>query len=105
MPNPPKHLSAEARRLWRDILEEYEITDAAGLRYLLTACECLDAKRQAEAIVKHDGQTVTDRFGQPKPHPLLVTIRDNTAQMMLALKNLNLDLEPLRDAPGRPPGR
>ncbi len=44
-----------------------------------------------------------DRFVQRKPHPLLAAERDARAQMLAALKALNLDLEPLKDR-GRPPG-
>jgi glutathione S-transferase len=47
---------------------------------------------------------MADRFGQPKPHPLLATERDARAQFLAALKALNLDLEPLRDRVGRPGG-
>jgi phage terminase small subunit len=61
--------------------------------------------RAAQAAIKEEGATGLDRFGQLKPHPLLPIERDARAAMMAALKQLNLDLEPLRDGPGRPPGR
>ena len=49
-------------------------------------------------------QQQPDRFGQVKSHPLLSVERDSRAQYLAALKALNLDLEPLRDKPGRPGG-
>ena len=101
----PQHLSADARRWWRELQKEYAISDAAGLLLLQTACEAHDRMKSAAAAIARDGQTVLDRFDQAKPHPLLATERDARAAMMAALKQLNLDLEPLRDGPGRPGGR
>jgi hypothetical protein len=46
-----------------------------------------------------------DRFDVMKPHPLLAAERDARSQFLQGLKSLNLDLEPLRDRPGRPPGK
>jgi P27 family predicted phage terminase small subunit len=101
----PSHLSSDAKRWWRELMNEYAINDAAGLLLLQTAMEAHDRMKAAAAEIEKDGQTLPDRFGQPKPHPLLSTERDARAAMMAALKQLNLDLEPLRDGPGRPGGR
>jgi hypothetical protein len=46
-----------------------------------------------------------DRFGAPKPHPLLPIERDSRQAFLAGMKALNLDLEPLRDRPGRPSER
>ena len=101
----PGHLSDDAKRWWRKLIDEYGIDDPAGLLLLQTAMEAHDRMKMAAAEIAKDGQTVEDRFGQQKPHPLLATERDARSQLMLALKSLNLDLEPLRDGPGRPGGR
>lgn len=103
-PKAPPHLSADARRWWRQLIQEYGIDDPAGLLLLQTGMEAFDRMKAAQAEIARDGQTIADRFGQPKPHPLLATERDARAQLLAALKSLNLDLEPLRDGPGRPPG-
>jgi len=103
--NPPKHLSAEAKRWWRSLMDEYQIDDPGGLLLLQTGLEAFDRMRSAQDAIKQDGQTVVDRFGQPKGHPMLTVERDARAQLCSCLKSLNLDLEPLRDAPGRPSGR
>jgi P27 family predicted phage terminase small subunit len=100
----PKHLSAEAKRWWREIMREYAIDDQAGLLLLQTALEAFDRMKSAQARINTDGEAVADRFGQIKPHPLLPAERDARAQMLAALKQLNLDVEPLRDRPGRPGG-
>jgi P27 family predicted phage terminase small subunit len=104
-PRAPGHLSDEARQWWRELQKEYAIIDAAGLLLLQTGMEAHDRMKAAAADIERDGQMVADRFGQMKPHPLLATERDARAQLIAALKALNLDLEPLRDGPGRPGGR
>ena len=101
----PSHLSKAAQQWWERIQNEYDISDQAGRLLLQTALEAHDRMKQAQAAIKSDGATVKDRFGQDKGHPLLTTERDSRAQMLAALKQLNLDLEPLRDGPGRPAGR
>ena len=98
-------LSTEAKKLKKDILEEYNIDDSAGLRILDTACEAFDRMREAQRAIKRDGMSVQDRWGQLKAHPLCSVERDARAQFLAALKALNLDLEPLKTGPGRPPGR
>ena len=55
-------------------------------------------------MIKREGQSTRDRFGQPKAHPLLTVERDSRSGMLAALKAMNLDMEPLNDRPGRPGG-
>ncbi|MDD5007227.1 MAG: P27 family phage terminase small subunit [Syntrophorhabdaceae bacterium] len=98
-------LSKEAEKLRKSILSEYDISDSAGLQILNTALEAFDMMRDSQAQIKRDGLVITDRWGQSKAHPLCSVARDARAQFLQALKQLNLDLEPLRDAPGRPGGR
>lgn len=85
-------------------MDEYAIDDHGGLLLLQTACESFDRMREAQAAIKKTGAVYQDRFGQPKSNPACVVERDSRNQMMQALKALNLDLEPLRDSVGRPPG-
>jgi P27 family predicted phage terminase small subunit len=99
----PSNLSAEAKKMWREIQGEYQITDSGGLTILCTACEAFDRMRQAQKLIDTEGMVSADRFGQSKPHPAIVIERDSRGQMLAALKQLNLDLEPIRDR-GRPVG-
>ncbi len=99
---PPHHLSHEARRVWREIVAEYAIGDSGGLRILRVALEFFDRAQACRRAIEKDGMTVVDKFGQMKPHPLLPIERDSRAGFLNALKMLNLDLEPVRDRPGRP---
>lgn len=104
MNNAPGHLSDDAQEWWNTIAEEYGITDTGGRLLLQTALEAFDRMKSAAARINKDGAAVEDRFGQVKPHPLLPAERDARAQMLAAIKQLNLDLEPLKAGPGRPPG-
>lgn len=101
----PENLSEEARQWWTRLAEEYGLDDTAGLLLLQTALEAFDRMRGAQKIVLDEGARIIDRFQQIKSHPLLTVERDSRAQMIQALKALNLDVEPLKNGPGRPPGR
>jgi P27 family predicted phage terminase small subunit len=100
----PATLSRPARDQWRRYVHEYLITDAHGLFLLEQAMLAYDRVLEAQAAVKRDGMTTPGRDGQPRSHPALVVERDARAQMLMALKHLNLDLEPVKPI-GRPPGR
>jgi phage terminase small subunit len=101
----PAGLSDDARRTCRDFKKEYGITDAGGLAVLVIGLAARDRYEAAKKRIDAEGMTIVDRFGVEKPHPLLAAERDARAQWLQALKQLNLDLEPLRDRPGRPPGK
>jgi P27 family predicted phage terminase small subunit len=103
-PKAPASLSDEAKRWWRRLVREYEMDDNAGLLLLQTALEAFDRMREAQATLQAEGAVISDRFGQRKAHPATVTERDARSQMVQSLKALNLDVEPLKDGPGRPPG-
>lgn len=104
-PKPPNDLSTEAKRKWKALQTEYGIADEAGLTYLTTGCRFFDRMRGAQTLLDKEGSVITDRFGQSKPHPATVVERDAAASMIRAFRALNLDIEPLRDKPGRPSGR
>lgn len=100
----PDHLSKEAAKIYSDLACEYSIEDVAGLRILEKAGEYFDRAKSASEQIEKDGMTISDKFGQIRPHPLLAAERDARAGFLAALKALNLDLEPIKNI-GRPPGR
>jgi len=102
---PPTHLSREAKKIWSDLVAEYDIDDPAGLRILRVSLEAYDRAQAARTQIDRVGMMFKDRFGCPKPHPLLPVERDSRAAFLAGLKALNLDIEPLHDRPGRPAGR
>lgn len=101
LPKPPENLSKTAKEWWKKLVGEYAIDDQYGLMLLQTALEAHDRMNEAAAILNKEGLTVMDRYGQHKQHPAAAIERDQRAQMLAALKQLNLDIEPLGKA-GRP---
>lgn len=101
----PKDLTPGARKIFKEIAEEYGIDDPAGMRILYAGCMAWERAVKAREQIDADGMMIEDRWKQRKPHPLLAAERDARAQFLAAMKALNLDLEPLRDGPGRPGGR
>ena len=102
-PAPPKALSAAAKGWWKTLTNDYMIegNDSAGL-LLETALRAFDRMTQAQALIGEHGMVTFDRNGQLRPNPACVIERDSRAAMLMALKSLNLDLEPLHTRPGRP---
>ncbi len=100
----PSHLKKEGAALWRELTSEYGIADAAGLALATTAAECLDRVRAAQAAIAKHGEIVIDRYGAPKLNPACGLEKDARNGLLSAFKALNLDIEPLRDGPGRPAG-
>ena len=87
---PPKHLSADARRLWARLCTDFHLDDGAAQALLRAACEAFDRVEQCRKAVAADGALLTDRFGQKKPHPLLAAERDARGQLIGALRAMKL---------------
>jgi hypothetical protein len=100
---PPRGYTQEARHLWRQVTTGWDL-DGPALTILDQACRAKMRVREAQALLTRDGLVITDRFGQPKPHPAAALERDAKQTLLRNLRALNLDLEPLRDRPGRPGG-
>lgn len=99
---PPKALSPAAKRLWRDLMAEYALSDVAAKAILTAGLEAFDRMSAAKTLLDADGPVIEDRWKQKKMHPAACIEKDSRAAWMAALKALNLDIEPLRDGPGRP---
>ena len=100
-----KNTRSEAKRIAKQLAEEYEIDDSAGEHLLLTFAAAYSLELDCMDVIHEDGLTILDRFNQKKAHPLIASARDARAQKLASLKALNIDLEPLNDKPGRPSGR
>lgn len=90
----PGHLSAEARRLWRDVARDFSIDDAAGLALLLQLCEALDSLRECQKRIKTDGLATKGSRNQIRAHPLLTHAHEFRRQFISCCRALNLDLAP-----------
>jgi P27 family predicted phage terminase small subunit len=99
--NVPKHLTAEARRIWRNMVAEWQFDDAT-LMILRQALEAFDRLNQAREAITRDGLTILGPSGQ-RAHPALLVEKDSRNALLRAWRQLGLDVEaPL--AHGRPPG-
>ena len=84
--------------------QELEINDVGGLLLLESFVAIYATELECQASIEKFGMLVKDRFGQPKDHPLLKSLRDARAQKLMVMKALGLDLiETNSPGPGRPP--
>jgi P27 family predicted phage terminase small subunit len=102
IPKPPTHLNKGGRKLWRGVLQDYEIEETHDLKLLAEACGCIDRIDEARREIEKKGSYFEDRFGQPKEHPAHKTERDNKILLARLLRELNLDIAPPES---RPPTR
>lgn len=100
---PPRPLGQHGMALWQSVNSQYGIEDAAGVEFLVTACQALDRAEALKAQIDADGAVIRTKAGL-KDHPGL---KHETAARSLCIRTLarlGLDLEPLRNGPGRPSG-
>jgi hypothetical protein len=90
--------------LWR-LESDYAISDPSGQIILSKIREAQARLTEARVILAHDGIVTEDRWGQKKMHPAFLVERDSRSAILKGLHDLHLDIEPLRDKAGRPPGR
>src|SRR5262249_50435058 len=104
LPQPPGHLRADGRELWQRVVEEYDLPPDA-LAILQMACEGWDRACEARRFLGEHGVAYPGRGQHHKGRPQLRVERDSREATARRLRQLGLDLEPLHDRPGRPPGR
>ena len=88
---PPKGLSAEAGALWRRVLADYNVDDAAGRAILATGLEAFARMRAAQAAIKKHGLVTANRFGELKQNPACGIERDARTGMLSSFRLLRLD--------------
>ena len=66
---PPKHLSREARGLWRDLIVAYDVKDESRVHLLTLAMEQHDRMREAQRAIAEYGAITRDRYGGPRQNP------------------------------------
>lgn len=90
---PPPHLTPESKRLWKAIVHDYEI-DQAALMVLAATLEAVDRRAEARAEIAKNGATCIDRFGQLKQSPWTAIERDAACTLMRGFRILGFDQEP-----------
>ena len=101
---PPPHLGKDGKQIWEQLVREFGITDAGGLALVTTIGECRDRLTEAQKLIKKHGTVIETSTGALRSNPALKVEVDARNGMLAALRMLNLDIEPLRDGPGRPAG-
>ena len=88
----PSHLENEGKKFWRQVLKDFDLSDAHHLKILENICQCLGRIEEARTKIETEGSYFRDRFGQPKEHPAHKTERDNKVLFARLLRELCLDL-------------
>ena len=102
--SPPKTLRASGKRLWRGCLDGWGI-QPEQYTLLLNLCECSDRIAELTATLKQEGQTIVDRFGQPRVHPASLALKSENGNFSRLYRLLALEPpDGAGDGPGRPVG-
>jgi phage terminase small subunit len=102
-PEPPPQLGSAGSDLWRSILAEWDISDAASLALLADACAARDTAERLRLQIQDAGDVITLPSGSSKANPLLMvelTARNLTARLLGRLGLLDTGD---KRGPGRPP--
>jgi phage terminase small subunit len=99
----PAHLGAIGADLWREIVAAYEFSDRGSYETLGQACAAADRAERCRAQIDQDGELIRTKSGM-RDHPLLKHEIAARSFVVRTLARLGLDLEPIRDSVGRPPG-
>jgi len=87
-PPPPRHLSARARGIWREINQEFAL-EAEALATLQIALENLDLADKARETLAREG-IVSDG----RRHPATDVLKQAHGLYLRAMRALGLDVEP-----------
>lgn len=101
---PPASLGASGIALWRNIHNDFEVTDAAGLEMLFQICSAADlVSEYATTITRDGGPTIRTKTGI-REHPLVRHQLAAKSFVVRSLHRLGLDIIPPRNEIGRPSG-
>ena len=98
----PAGLQSAGRRLWRAVVDEFEL-EAVELVLLEKACRTADDCARLDEAVAAAPLTVEGSMGQVREHPLLAQSRQTRALLAALLKQLNLPAEAVGAGGGGPP--
>ena len=107
-PRAPQDLRSEAKRLWRDIVAQWEFSPDA-LAVLKIMVWAFGSYLDAKEILDQEGRTFKTTSGQIKKHPMVEIEKTSRAAFLQAVKQLDLQEEEkdqrLKRGPGRQPKR
>jgi len=86
---PPAHLSRRSKQFWRAVTGRYAL-DIEHLEVLRRALEASDRADEAGDLLRREGITTVDRYGQAKPHPATSVELHNRAAFLRFIEALRL---------------
>ncbi|NKM55800.1 hypothetical protein GFL21_14885 [Rhizobium anhuiense] len=98
---PPAHLRPATQKWWRSVLADFDLEEH-HIRILQLAAEAWDQAQGAREVLDRDGQTFSDRFGQPKERPEVGIMQNARIAFARLLRELALDGVDGLDAPRSP---
>jgi P27 family predicted phage terminase small subunit len=96
LPAAPRHLRAETKAWWREVVSGFEL-ESHHLHLLRLAAEAWDRGQEAREILAKEGLTYEDRFGQPRSRPEVAIERDARISFARLLRELALDVDPPKE--------
>jgi phage terminase small subunit len=100
-PEPPAWVQPPEREFWEATVRDYLI-EGPALAMLEVACSAMQRLREARDVLDREGLVVPGRYdGMTRQHPLVTVERDARVQLLRALRELDLDGEPLPTPKGR----
>jgi phage terminase small subunit len=92
-PAAPRHLSSDARGLWRQLYATYQIDLPASVLLLTTLVEAWDRARACRVALADLPMTITDKHGGVRMHPLIVEERNCREQVARLARVLRIHIE------------
>lgn len=90
IPAPPKAVGASGCRLWKAVLDEYELAPSE-LAVLEAACLAYQRLGDGQALLDRDGLVIEGRSGL-QAHPACAVVRDATTLLARCLRQLDVAL-------------
>jgi len=98
---PPGWVQAPERVFWEATVRDYVI-EGPAVAMLEVACSAMQRLREARDVLDREGLVVPGRYeGMTRQHPLVPVERDARVQLLRALRELDLEGEPLPTPKGR----
>ena len=100
---PPRKFGPRGNELWTAITSEYRVDDSGGIEMLMQACLAADRVEALAEQISRDGEVIRTKGGM-QSHPGLKDEIALRAFIVRTIRAMGLNYEPVRSAPGRPPG-
>ena len=88
------NVSKDAKKLFIQIVSTFAM-EPQDEAVLAKGLEAWDRAEQAREIIQKSGILITSRLGEVKPNPAIAIERDSRAAFLSAIRQLNLDYEPV----------